>query len=53
MEENKRPARRTRIVRLEDLAALLNNPGDSSGEMIRMDPSVGSVTVGIPDCVGQ
>jgi hypothetical protein len=49
VEENGRPARRTRIVRLEDLAALLS----SGGETIRMDPSVGSVAVGIPDCVGQ
>jgi len=52
MEENRRPRRRTRIVRLEDLAALLS-PSGVGGETIRMDPGVGSVTVGIPDCVGQ
>jgi WD40 repeat protein len=53
MEENRRPARRTQMVRLEDLAALLSPSGQVGGETIRMDPSVGSVAIGIPDCVGQ
>jgi len=53
IEENRRPARRTRIVRLEDLAALLSPSGEDSGDMLRPNPSVGAVTIGIPDCVGQ
>lgn len=51
MEENRRPARR--MVRLEELAALLGPSGGDGGNMLRTNPGVGSVTIGMPDCVGQ